>query len=326
MRDRICSVLLGIFLLCNISYAQDVRFSQFYANKLYLNPALAGSDNYSHFSMNYRNQWPNLDLPFVTYSMSYDRYSKSLNGGVGVMVFQDNQGKGALKTTTVSGMYSYYLQINEKLVLRTALELSFIQKKLDWDKLVFPDQVSPIYGSVYPHNPSGDPDRRSRAGVDFSSGLVASYGNYYFGASVNHLSQPNINFNEDVDAPLPMRYTLHAGAEYELGKERYNTFTIAPSFLFQKQGDFSQMNYGFYVSKRSLVTGVWVNQNFELDYDAMIFLVGIDNKRFRVAYSFDYAVSKLVKTNTGAHEISVSFMVGDRRTKHRIKSVRCPRF
>jgi Protein of unknown function (DUF3308). len=85
------------------SFAQDIRFSQFYANKLYLNPALAGSTNNSNVSLNYRNQWPNLDLPYVTYSVAFDNFYETLNGGVGVMVIQDDQGDGALKNNHFCG-------------------------------------------------------------------------------------------------------------------------------------------------------------------------------------------------------------------------------
>jgi len=303
--------------------AQDIKFSQFYANKLYLNPALAGSDNYSHFSLNYRNQWPNLDLPFISYSFSYDKFFKPLNGGLGVMVVQDDQGNGAMKSTTISGMYSYYLRITEEFVVRTALQVSFMQRKLVWDKLVFPDQVSTIYGDVFPHNTAGDPANRSRGGVDFTAGLVGSYRNFYTGFSVNHLSQPNFNFNDEYGKKLDVRYTAHMGMEIPLAGR--NDFNVSPALLFQKQGDFTQMNYGMYFSKSALVVGAWLSQNFELDYDAIIVMLGLDNKIFRIAYSFDYAITKLVHTNTGAHEISVSYLIGD-KSKKRIRAVRCPKF
>ncbi|MFA8432998.1 MAG: type IX secretion system membrane protein PorP/SprF [Marinifilaceae bacterium] len=317
--------LFLIVVIANVfqGKAQDIRFSQFYANKLYLNPALAGSDNYSHFSLNYRNQWPNLDLPFVSYSFSYDKFFKPLNGGLGFLVVQDDQGNGALKTTTISGMYSYYLRITEEFVIRTALQLSFMQRKLEWDKLVFPDQISPIYGNVYPHNTISDPINRSRGGIDFTTGLVGSYRNFYLGFAVNHLSQPNFNFSDELEQNLEMRYSIHMGIEIPMAGR--SDFNLAPALLFQKQGDFTQMNYGLYINKSALVAGAWLSQNFDLEYDSVILMVGLDNKIFRLAYSFDYAITKLIQTNTGAHEISLSFLIGN-KSKSRIRAVRCPKF
>ncbi|WP_343789462.1 type IX secretion system membrane protein PorP/SprF, partial [Wandonia haliotis] len=51
--------------------AQDPIFTQFYANPLYLNPALAGTHGCPRFALNYRNQWPAISGNFVTYSASY---------------------------------------------------------------------------------------------------------------------------------------------------------------------------------------------------------------------------------------------------------------
>ena len=47
---------------------QDPTFTQFYANPVYLNPALAGSTGCPRVSMNYRNEWPQLTGNYVTYS------------------------------------------------------------------------------------------------------------------------------------------------------------------------------------------------------------------------------------------------------------------
>jgi len=69
--------------------AQDPSFSQFYANRLYLNPAFAGTENCPRVGLSYRNQWPSLDQGFVTYSASYDQRVDALAGGLGLLVMSD---------------------------------------------------------------------------------------------------------------------------------------------------------------------------------------------------------------------------------------------
>jgi len=242
---------------------------------------------------------------------------------------QDDQGDGAITTTTFSGAYSFYLRINSDLVFRPAIQAALIQKKLDFKNLIFPDQVSPIYGDVYPHNPSGDPTDRSWNGMDFSVGLMAYYKNYYFGAAASHLNQPNLSFDDFEDDQLNAKYTLHAGAEFNLsGRLYHNGLVLSPALLFQKQGEFTQMNYGMYLSKSSMVFGFWFNQNFQLDYDAVILMAGFVTERFKVAYSYDYTITKLVQTNTGAHELSFSFplVIEKRKRRRRPNRVRHPQF
>ncbi|NJK87805.1 MAG: type IX secretion system membrane protein PorP/SprF [Bacteroidales bacterium] len=40
--------------------AQDPQFSQFYSTYLYLAPSFAGLTENNRFSLNYRNQWPEI--------------------------------------------------------------------------------------------------------------------------------------------------------------------------------------------------------------------------------------------------------------------------
>ena len=77
-----------IYFLCLIgvvssskTHAQDAAFSQFFANPIYLNPAMAGSNICPRLSLNYRNQWPGIGKTYVTYSATYDQYVEQLGGG-----------------------------------------------------------------------------------------------------------------------------------------------------------------------------------------------------------------------------------------------------
>ena len=92
--------------ICNISKAQDAHFSQFYANPLYLNPALAGAENCPRLTLNYRNQWPGLGQTYVTYSVGYDQFVSAIHGGIGFHLLHDNQAKGAFSTSQVNAMYA----------------------------------------------------------------------------------------------------------------------------------------------------------------------------------------------------------------------------
>src|SRR6185436_14274469 len=144
-------LLLGIFICISLSsLAQDPEFTQFYANPLYLNPAFAGSARCPRMNLNYRNQWPALTGTFVTYSASYDQHIDALNGGLGLLILNDKAGEGTLTTSNISMMYSYQLNINREFSIRAALQGTYVQKKVDWDKLTFGDIIDPRYGFIYP--------------------------------------------------------------------------------------------------------------------------------------------------------------------------------
>ncbi|NDE62667.1 MAG: type IX secretion system membrane protein PorP/SprF, partial [Cyclobacteriaceae bacterium] len=51
-------VLALVFSLMSLaSLAQDIQYSQYYANPIYLNPAMTGSTGMTRLGVNFRNQW-----------------------------------------------------------------------------------------------------------------------------------------------------------------------------------------------------------------------------------------------------------------------------
>ena len=90
-------IKIYLFLLCTLftfkTNAQDPHFSQFYANPMYLNPAITGTNFCPRWIMNYRNQWPAIPGDYVTYSSSFDFGLNELHGGVGLIALHDNAGE-----------------------------------------------------------------------------------------------------------------------------------------------------------------------------------------------------------------------------------------
>ncbi|NOR87837.1 MAG: type IX secretion system membrane protein PorP/SprF, partial [Bacteroidales bacterium] len=170
MNNRLTKIVFTLLLAAftGVSWAQDPIFSQFYANPLYLNPALAGSALTPRLTLNYRNQWPSLDANFVTYGASYDQYMPSINSGVGISFLTDRAGQGVLVSGGISAVYSYRLKINREMFVNFGVKASFFQGKLDWNSLTFGDQYNSISGLVYPTEET-PPSSTSKSIVDFSA-------------------------------------------------------------------------------------------------------------------------------------------------------------
>lgn len=186
--------VLGMVFWSLKGNAQDLQYSQFFANQLDLNPAFAGSQYYHRVIVNYRNQWPELGHPYVTYSFSYDRHLYKTNSGVGVQIQQDRQGNGALLTTTVTGIYSYLIRLKRDAGIRMALGASLVQNHIDLSRMNFPDMIDPIYGSIYSHDGSEDPVTRKKVAADFSCGLLGFFNKYHFGVAIQHLADHRWHF------------------------------------------------------------------------------------------------------------------------------------
>jgi type IX secretion system PorP/SprF family membrane protein len=299
-------------------FAQDPGFSQFYANPLYLNPALAGMTLCPRAIINYRNQWPDLGKAFVTYHASYDMYLNSLHGGVGLDIVYDQAGGGNLNGFAISAMYAYKFNISSRLQASGAVKAGYHQRQLDWGNLTFKD-------------PGETPPAQTSVGVpDFSAGIFLAYDDLvYGGIAVDHLTQPKIGFYTDNSTQLYMKYTIHVGSVINLNKkgstDEDREFSISPNILYQQQFQFHQLNIGLYLTVDPFIGGLWFRHNFE-NADAIIPMLGFHYKNLRVGYSYDYTISKLKSASGGAHEVSASWQFPCVEKRRHIRAIKCPRF
>jgi len=331
-------LLLTFFTVASLSaFAQDPEFTQFYAAPVYLNPAFAGSARCPRVALNYRNQWPALAKTYITYAASYDQHVEALSGGLGLVVMNDKAGEGTVSTTNVSAIYSYQLNISREFSIKAGLEATFVQKKVDWDKLTFGDMIDPRYGFVYQTQEVRPNETKSFA--DFSAGVLLFSSKIYGGLAVSHLTQPDEAFIVEGGSQLPMKFTGHLGAMLPVGgtttyrykQDRDEGTYISPNVLYVQQGAFNQINVGIYVLHSPIVGGLWYRGSFNaynsfISSDAFIALIGIQRGIFKFGYSYDITISKLSNATAGSHELSLGLQFGCKPKKKRFRTISCPSF
>ena len=317
MAKKIIILLTSLFVI-GFGYdmsAQDPQFTQFYANPLYLNPAFAGTARCPRICMNYRNQWPNISGTYVTYSASYDQHIDAISGGIGLIVTQDDQARGTLKTTSASLIYSYHLAVNREFSLKFGLQAGYFQKALDRSKLNFGDMIDARRGFVW--NTNEAIPAQNKSALDFSAGILGYSKKYFFGFAANHITQPDEGLIGN--SKLPIKFTGHAGAMIPLGKG--NSTYISPNVLFQQQQNFSQLNLGVYFVKDQFVGGLWYRNQ-----DAFIVLVGIQTDHLKIGYSYDVTISRLATNTAGSHEVSLQIQFECKPKKKKYRTISCPSF
>ncbi len=329
-------LLLFAVQLASQVFAQDPMLSQFFAAPTRLNPALTGATASARIHLNYRNQWPGFNNAYQTYIVGYDQYIDRVSSGVGLYILGDAAGDGIYKTIQINGSYAYNLNLSDEMGLRLGLSASYINASVDWDKLVFFDQLDPVNG---PTDPNGipyqtfeqRPDQTSVSYASFGTGLLFFSEYVYLGAALQHLNAPTESLLEiNGFADVPTRLTIHAGSEIKLGN-RYNknesTTFISPNLLFVKQAEFQQANVGAYVQGGAFFGGMWFRHTFG-NADAVIALAGFRKGIFKIGYSYDHTVSGLAGNTSGSHELSLVLTFADsesfqRRNRQR-KQLSCP--
>lgn len=303
--------------------AQDPVFSQFYAAPLQLNPAFAGSAFAPRLNANYRNQLPGWPNAYASYAVAYEQWLPGMNSGLGLMITGDNAGNGIFRSATVAGSYSYQVQVANKLYFRLGAEAGVIQNRINWNQLVFGDQLDPANGANG-QNPGEEqvPDQLTQNAFDASAGLLIFNSRFHGGISLRHLNGPDINFlgiNPNLYSGIPLRMTLHGGLDFKIltnNKGAPESF-LSPNVMYVSQGGFNQINVGFYTGLGNFFGGAWFRHTFG-NSDAAILLGGVRYGVMRIGYSYDLTVSALANAGGGgSHEISFGLNMGDSRELQR---------
>jgi len=313
---EICLLLL---LSCICAHAQDHIYSQFFNAPVYLNPALTGQFE-GDFRMNliYRNQWTGLsgDLSYI--SASADLNIPKFGGGVGLIFTRSSEGQAYLNKNNLAATYSYSVG-GDDLVASFGVQAGATNRRIDWSKLVFGDQIDMRTGYIPGSISSAQlPDMSSKFYFDAAGGINVVYREFMIGAAAHHLNQPDESFT-GTQAKLPVRIVANASYRFQIsGGYNYNEDDgayIIPSVVYYKQSVASSVSAGAQFKYRGVNTGVWYRTSGSGSPDAVVFSLIFDiftnrsnGEKLRLGASHDATTSKLNYTNTnGTTEASIGF-------------------
>ncbi len=330
----ICILLLGIH---HSSRAQDPHFTQFFASPLTLNPAFTGSFSGDiRVAANYRNQWAQIAIPYVTGTFSADMnilknrlpYKDRL--GVGILALYDREAGGGLKTTYGGISTAYHLGLDEEGLhsIAVGIQLAYVQKRLDLSKLTFENQLTNLGFDPIAAN-GEDFVRTSTAYPDLNVGVlynasIGTFGNLYVGGSYYHANEPDQSFLAGHQFKLHNRWTLHGGGGWApTPKTR-----VYLSGLYMQQagarelaagGAFGMVFNGDPMDADLLYIGAWYRHK-----DAINPYIGLEIKTFHVGVSYDINISDLHSASNyrGGLELSLIY-IPQKNTTH---SINCPKF
>ena len=329
-------ISLWLFVLPQTTQAQDLDYSQFYNNPTYFNPANVGLTQGLKARLNYRRQWTGLSGDYHTYSFSADIAERSLPGagGIGIIANQSLAGKGVLKTNTVGIMPSVRIPISKNTIFQLGALASVVTQQLNWDNLVFSDQLDPRWGNIYPTNFPGAAKEKV-VFPDFAFGGIFQFEGSEdmtgtIGAAVHHITTPNQSFFE-VDAKLPRKYVYNLDfiitiRENQGYYSKRQGFKLNPGIMVQHQSSMMQYNIGLNIYMSHVYLGLWYkNQSLEYDeFSTFTAMAGLnipftEDWRMKLMYSYEMNINAMHNFTGPSHEISLIFEFDDIRLINRQK-------
>lgn len=306
-------VILGLAAMANPLQAQDAHLSEFDASPVLLNPALTGmfDDGDIRVAVNYRSQWGVLSSKFVTTGVGFDMPLYDRWGVGGYVYNSDFADVYSSFNFMLSGAYQVTKPEQEKMVLSTGIQVGFIYKRANDNKLIFDNQYDDgNFDSDLPTGESFEQYRRFMPDINIGFHYLSKNkdwkANPYGGFAVAHITTPDESFIGDQVSELPVRWTVSGGAKIELSDD----IMLNPSLLFMRQRTFQEINIG------TMASYTLKNTNYDilggLFYrfdDAVIIHAGMKhlNNIYRISYDINTSSLSEYSNKRGAIEFSVLY-------------------
>jgi type IX secretion system PorP/SprF family membrane protein len=305
-------VMNMFFGICHLAAQTDPHFTQYYAYPLWLNPALTGViDGNYRLTANYRQQLPGLYSPMITKGVTAD-IALPKNFGLGITVLNQASADAGYSYTSGYLSLSYQVHLSKYQVLSSGFQFGVLNRRIDPGKLQFGTQFNPLIGydpsissgEIFAHQSATSPD--GSIGLMYFDGDPLKSWNPFFGVSLYHPTQPNNHFLSDAnDNKIPMRYAIHAGARFQLGKRA----ELIPHAVFLMQGNTNEIAGGM-VCNLTIESGtdLILGSIYRLN-DAVAPNIGLRFNGLTIGLSYDINVSQLktASSSNGGYELSISF-------------------
>ncbi len=290
-------LLAGLLLSSVVGFSQQtVRFSNYLFNKMIINPAAAGSNDYIEIMGSYKKQWVGFNGSPQTSFLSIDGSTLDRRLGLGLQVVNDQT--GALNQTGVVGNLSTRVRLEENKWLSLGFSTGWFRNTLNGTELTYQD----------PNEIAIPSTRRSVDLLDFKAGIYYKDEKNFGGVSAFNIFKPRLNYtgvSRSNEGVLNRHYYLFAGRVIPITPE----FAVIPSVLVKIAKNGVNQNQADFNAKLSYMGKASLGLSYRNKESVGIFGEYVHNSIFRFAYSFDYNTNRLQNYQNGSHEIMVAYRI-----------------
>ncbi len=319
-------IFISLLLFVINTKAQDIHFSQYFANPVSYNPANTGffKGNF-RIGVNHKEQWPwavkgkytnyNTSSAYADFTFLDKKFNKLDWAGIGVNFINDQAGDGTLRSNKLYLALAYHKGLDRfhKHYISLGFTFAYINRAINFKELYFNNQWEERVGFVKDKPNFEDLATENFSYFDIGVGIqarnvVSPKLKLTYGFTMLHLNTPKETFYEQSNQ-IGLRYLVHFVAEYKMD-ERFDLMGSG-YYTFQKQameGLFGallsvelQKNNNLKSSK--LLAGVFYRWN-----DAIAPILGYQYHKTRILVNFDINLSNLSKVSRGDGGVEISIV------------------
>lgn len=293
---RICAIVIAFLVMMTgadtLQAQQLPHYSNYMLNGYAMNPAVGGSNPYFEGMSNNRYQWVGITDAPRTYILTVNGPTRSLNVGLGGMVFTDIV--GPTRRTGFYASYSYHLKVAEKLRVSMGISAGALQFMVDASKITLRDAGDNIISNGI----------QTLLTPDFGAGVYvySTDKKWYAGASVPQILQSRIRFQEVTStslSKLATHFYVMGGYRYQLNE----SIRLEPSTVIKYV---KPAPVQFDIGLRAIYRDkIWLGGAFRY-LDAVSAMVGYTlQENLTFAYSYDFTTTNIRKYSIGTHELVI---------------------
>ena len=266
---------------------QNSLNSQYLFNDFAINPAVAGTKNYTPLSLSYRRQWVGIDEAPISQNLMFHSYVGE-KSGAGIHLFNDAAGPS--KRTGLNSTFSYQLKTGKKSLISFGLSGSITQFSIDRDRL-----ITNIPGDIAVLNNS------NQIVTDFNFGILHKGDRHFIGLSGFNLMENKVDFfatTTPIENSLERIIYASAGYNFRIGAE----IDLQPSAVFRYM-----VNTPFQIDgnlKLTIKDSFWVAGSYRMD-EAISIMGGVEIGSLIIGYAHDISTSAIKDYNDGTHEVFI---------------------
>ncbi len=283
--------LLTLVTACVITSSlfgqQDPQFSQNMFNKLYVNPAYAGSSGAICAHALYRAQWVSFEGAPKTFVAGIESPFFDNKVGVGVSVSSDDINFENTLTIKLAGAYHFDLGTAK---LGAGIDVDFLQESIDGN-YIFPQPQ-------FQNDPAA-PKNVNDNTVDLGAGLYLSSEKLYVGLSASHLMESTLDFNPS-KKEFKRHYYGMIGYTFDLSP----SIALKPSIFVKNVTDNTtfDINLNAHFNER-----FWIGASYRNE-DAIVAMIGMNiTEKLKIGYAYDFTTSDVKSYSDGTHEIMLGY-------------------
>lgn len=293
---KLLTLISLLFVMSSLFGQQLPLYSQYMMNSYYINPAIAGSKEYSPVKLSVHKQWLGIKDSPSTQTLSGHTMLDNETVGLGGVIFNDDF--GPTSHTGIMATYAYHFKISRKQKISLGLTAMGFQYKMDqrFLNLTNPDDNAITYQVEKTFIP------------DASLGAYFYGPNYAAGISAAHIFQSKLKINQNLNENRMVRHYFLFGSYYFEFKNS-PLVDIEPSILVKSIETVSpQIDFNvkfFYNDDYWAAFSVRPN-------DAFVAGVGLKINNYYFGFAYDFTFSDLSSYTVGSQEIIFGINVGER--------------